>query len=115
MSINTQERMKIGVKIARITITMPIVSISPNTVPKTKKDIITEATGSIAAVTEASSGVRYTSPILNSKKAPTVPKIIIQATSKIVSDSKNGSQFISSTSKKVNNPPIIIPTLVKKY
>ena len=52
------ERINNGVRIANSTINIPIVSINPNSVPKIKYDKMTEATGSIAAVTEASSGVK---------------------------------------------------------
>ena len=50
--------MKIGAKIAIITKQIPIDSIIPKVVEKTKYEIITDATGSVVAVTDASSGVK---------------------------------------------------------
>ena len=75
--------------------------------------IITDATGSVSAVTVASSAVKNFKPALKNKNAVTVPKIIIHATLKKVSEVKNGRQSQSSMRKKVVKPPKNIPTLVK--
>ena len=83
--------------------------------PKIIQLMMTEAAGSVVAVIDASSGVKNFKPALKLKNAATVPKIIIQLTSKKTFGAKNGNQFFSSISAKVDSPPINIPTPVKKY
>lgn len=104
-----------GAIIASKTKIIPNDSTSPKAVPKTSQLITTEAAGSVVAVIDASSGVRNFNPALNDRNAHTVPKKIIQHTSNKTSADKNGNQFRSSISAKVDNPPTNIPTPVKKY
>ena len=103
-----------GAIIASKTKIIPIDSITPKAVPKIIQLIITAAAGSVVAVIDACSGVKNFKPALNPKNAATVPKIIIQQTLKTTSGAKNGSQFLSSIKANVANPPINIPTPVKK-
>ena len=104
-----------GMTIASKTKIIPNDSTRPNAVPKIIQLIITDAAGSVVAVIDASSGVKYFKPALKLRKAANVPKMIIQITSKKTSGAKNGSQFQSSISANVVSPPINIPTPVKKY
>ena len=104
-----------GATIASMTRIIPTDSTNPNAVPKIIQLIITEAAGSVVAVIDASSGVKNFSPALKLRNAATVPKKIIQLTSKITSGTKNGNQFRSSISANVDSPPTNIPTPVKKY
>ncbi len=101
--------------IANMTKIIPIDSTKSNDVPKIIQLMTTEATGSVVAVIEASSGVKNFKPALKLKNAATVPKTIIQLTSNKTFVAKNGSQFRLSISANVDNPPINIPTPVKKY
>ena len=75
---------------------------------------MTAATGSVSAVTVASSGVKNFNPALKAKNAITVPKIIIHAKLNKVPSVTKGNQFKSSISGNVIKPPINIPTLVTK-
>ena len=104
-----------GAVIANNTKIIPNDSTAPNAVPNINQLIITEAAGSVVAVIDASSGVKYFKPALKLWNAPTVPKMIIQLTSNKTSDAKNVCQFQSSVSANVVSPPISIPTPVKKY
>ena len=101
--------------IASKTKIIPSDSTNPNAVPKIIQLMMTDAAGSVVAVIDAPSGVKNLKPALKLKKAPTVPKIIIQLTSNKTSGAKNGNQFFSSISANVDSPPINIPTPVKKY
>ena len=92
--------MSVGATIANITKTIPIDSTRPKAVPKTIQLMITDAAGSVVAVIDASSGVKNFNPALKLWKAATVPKIIIQLTSKNTSGVRNGNQFLSSISTR---------------
>ena len=104
-----------GMIIAKRTKIIPNDSIKPNFVPKIAQLIITDAAGSVVTVIDASSGVKFFNPALKLKNAPTVPKIIIQLTSKNTSDAKNPLQSQFPVRKNVKSPPVNIPTPVKKY